>query len=134
VTKTTISQSDLAQKTQEIVDRIQRGEVTFVERSGRDQVVLLDALDFRLLRALAQCAIPREERGEEGNDPDVKALGAYLVDEISLGKTAELLNLSWFELRDSFFKLGIPLRLGPATLEEARAEVAAARKFGRHPS
>lgn len=134
MTKTTITQSDLAEKTQEVVDRIRQGEVTVIESSGQDQVVLLDPLDFRLLHALAQCAVAKEERGEEGDDPDVKALAAYLADEISLGKTAELLNLSWFELRDCFFRLGIPLRLGPATLDEARAEVTAAMKFGQRAS
>lgn len=54
---------------------------------------------------------------------------AYLADEISLGKAAELLNLSRFELQERFHRLGVPLRLGPATLEEARAEVAAALKI-----
>ncbi len=38
------------------------------------------------------------------------------------------LSLSRFELQERFHRLGIPLRFGPATLEEARAEVAAALK------
>ncbi|HYU33623.1 MAG TPA: hypothetical protein VEW48_15840 [Thermoanaerobaculia bacterium] len=85
-------------------------------------------MDFRLLQALAQCAIGEQERGRPG-DPDVEALQAYLADEISLGKTADLLGLSRFELQDRFFRLGVLLRLGPATLEEAQAEVAAALKI-----
>ena len=56
-------------------------------------------------------------------------LRAYLTEEISLGKAADLLGLSRFELQECFLRLGIPLRLGPATLEEARAEVSAALKF-----
>jgi predicted HTH domain antitoxin len=63
-------------------------------------------------------------------DPDVEALRAYLADEISLGKTADLLGLSRFELQDCFVRLGVPLRLGPATLEEAQAEIGAALKIG----
>ncbi|HEX3528325.1 MAG TPA: hypothetical protein VH988_14780 [Thermoanaerobaculia bacterium] len=128
MTLTTISQADLAGKTQEVVDRVQHGEIAVVESSGHEQAVLLDPLDFRLLRALAQCAIEMEQEPTDG-DPDVRALHAYLADEISLGKTADLLGLSRFEVQERFFRLGVPLRLGPATLEEARAEVASALKF-----
>lgn len=125
MTRTTISQADLAQKTQEVVDRVQHGEVAFVESAGREQVVLLDPLDFRILRALARCATHETQE----NDTDALALRAYLSEQISLGKAAELLSLSRFELQARFHRLGVPLRLGPATLEEALAEVAAARKF-----
>jgi AraC-like DNA-binding protein len=128
MTRTTISQADLAKKTQEVVDRVQHGEVAVVETSGQEQAVLLDPVDFRLLQALAQCAIEDRERALP-SDSDVEALQAYLADEISLGKTADLLHLSRFELQDRFFRLGVPLRLGSATLEEARAEVAAALKI-----
>ena len=128
MTRTTITQADLAKKTQEVVDRVQHGEVAVVETSGRERAVLLDPVDFRLLQALAPCAIEDRERRVPG-DPDVEALQAYLADEISLGKTADLLGLSRFELQDRFFRLGVPLRLGPATLEEAQAEVAAALKI-----
>lgn len=128
MTRTTISQADLARKTQEVVDRVQHGEVAVVETSGQEQAVLLDPVDFRLLQALAQCAIEDRERARP-SDSDVEALQAYLADEISLGKTADLLGLSRFELQDRFFRLGVPLRLGPATLAEAQAEVAAALKI-----
>lgn len=123
--RTTITQADLARKTQEVVDRVQHGEVAVVEASGQEQVVLLDPVDFRLLQALAQCAIEDRER-RLPEDSDVETLRSYLADEISLGKTADLLGLSRFELQDRFFRLGVPLRLGPATLEEAQAEIAAA--------
>ncbi len=127
MTLTTISQADLTKNPQEIVDRVQRGEVTVVERSGQEQVVLLDPLDFRLLQALAQCAVG--ERSQEAEDPDAKALRAYLAAEISLGKAAELLGLHRLELQARLHRLGIPLHLGPASLDEARAEIAAALKF-----
>lgn len=129
MTLTTISQADLARKTQEVVDRVQHGEIAVVESSGHEQAVVLDPLDFRLLRALAQCAIAEREREPADGDPDVKALHAYLGDEISLGKAADLLGLSRFELQERFLRLGVPLRLGPSRLEEARAEVEAALKF-----
>jgi len=109
-----------------VVDRVQHGEVAVLETSGQELAVLLDPVDFRLLQALAHCAIEERERS---SDPDIEALRSYLADEISLGKTADLLGLSRFELQDRFFRLGVPLRLGPATLEEARAEVAEALKI-----
>lgn len=129
MTRTTISQADLTKKTQEVVDRVQHGEVAIIESSGQEQVVLLDPLDFRLLRALAQCAIDEKERKQDSEDQDVQALQAYLADEISLSKAAELLSLSRFELQARFLRLGVPLRLGPATMEEAWAEIKAARSL-----
>jgi predicted HTH domain antitoxin len=130
MTRTTISQADLARNPQAAVDKAQHGSVAVVEGSGREQVILLEPLDFRLLRALALCALEPRERDEETKDPTVGILQSYLGDEISLGKAAELLDLSRFELQERFHHLGIPLRLGSVTLEEARAEVAAALKAG----
>jgi len=92
------------------------------------QADLLDTLDFRL-EAFAQCAIEENGREYGGEDQDSRILRAYLSDEISLGEAAELLNLSRFELQERFHRIGVPLRLGPATLEEARTEAAIARKF-----
>jgi len=129
MTRSIIPRADLSEKTREMVDRLHDGGLAVVEDSGQEQAVILDPLDFRLLRALAQCAIDEKERAPEADDPDVKALQSYLADEISLGKTSELLGLSWFETRERFLRLGIPLRLGPATLEEAREEIRAARSL-----
>ena len=78
---------------------------------------------------MTRTTISQADLRRRPSDPDVEALHAYLADEISLGKTADLLGLSRFELQDRFFRLGVPLHLGPATLEEARAEVAAALKI-----
>ena len=58
-------------------------------------------------------------------------VGAYLDEEISLGKAAELLGLSWIEALDLFREKGIPLKLGPETIEEAKAEIEAARAYAR---
>jgi predicted HTH domain antitoxin len=56
-------------------------------------------------------------------------LGAYQDGQISLGKAAELLDLTEVELRKRFVELGVPLRVGPADLAEARAEVEALRAW-----
>ncbi len=128
--RTVISQTDLEDKTREIVDRVRHGEMAVVETSGEEQIVLLDATDFRLLLALAGCATDASERVEETSS-DVRTLRAYLDDEISLGKAAEELGLSRFDLADRFHRLGIPLPFGPTSLEDARSEIAAMRKTRR---
>ncbi len=57
----------------------------------------------------------------------------YLNREINLGKAAELLEMEQLDLRQRFIELGIPLRFGSADLEEAQAEVAAARNWFNNP-
>jgi len=52
-------------------------------------------------------------------------VGAYLDGEINLGKAAELLGMHRLELQERFIAQGIPLRIGPDTVEEARSELAA---------
>jgi len=56
-------------------------------------------------------------------------VNAYLDEVINLGKAAELLGMHRLELQERFTELGIPLRLGAATLEDAQAEVAALRTW-----
>jgi predicted HTH domain antitoxin len=56
-------------------------------------------------------------------------VGAYRDEQINLGKAAELLDMTEVELRERFIELGIPLRIGPADLAEARAEVEAVRAW-----
>ena len=52
-------------------------------------------------------------------------VGAYLDGEINLGKAAELLGMHRLELQERFLAQSIPVRVGPDTIEEARAELAA---------
>ena len=56
-------------------------------------------------------------------------VGAYLDEEINLGKAAELLGVHRLELQAQFQEQGIPLRLGTETLDEAYAEMAAIRQW-----
>jgi predicted HTH domain antitoxin len=52
-------------------------------------------------------------------------VSAYLDEEINLGKAAEMLDMHELELRSRFIELGIPLRIGPANVSEAQAEIQA---------
>ncbi len=56
-------------------------------------------------------------------------VGAYLDEEINLGKAAEILGVHRLELQAQFQEQGIPLRLGVETMEEAAAEMAAIRQW-----
>lgn len=62
------------------------------------------------------------------------AVRAYQARRINLGKAAEFLGLHELELKERFLELGIPLRLGPADVAEAKAEVEAMRAwYGQAP-
>ena len=49
----TISKTDLARRTRQVVDRARRGDTLIVESYGEEQVVVMDAADYRILRAVA---------------------------------------------------------------------------------
>jgi predicted HTH domain antitoxin len=125
MTRTIITPSDLSHRTREILDRVQQGELAVVASEGTERIVLLDALDFRLLRALALCAAGE---GDEGELLEARVLRDYLAERINLGKAAELLQLTRFELEGSFHRLGIAIRRGVRSIEDAQAEIAAARR------
>jgi prevent-host-death family protein len=120
----TFSRTDLTRRTREILELVRRGQPAVIESYGKEQAVLLDAMDYRLLQGLAGLAAGRRESDTE------RLLGRYLEEEISLAKLAEILGASRFELMGRFERLGLPLRLGPADLDEAREEVETARKQG----
>ncbi len=125
MTRTIISPSDLSQRTREILDRVQEGELAVVASGGEERIVLLDALDYRLLHALALCATGGEANG---GLLEARVLRDYLAEKINLGKAAELLQLSRFDLEESFLRLGVPLRRGAHSIEDAQAEIATARR------
>jgi len=127
MTQTIFSPAELSERTREILDRVQDGELAVVIRGGEERIVLLDALDYRLLRAFAACATGGDT-GEPEEIPEARVLRDYLDERINLGKAAELLGITRFELEDSFRRLRAPLRLGVSSAEDAQAEMAAARR------
>jgi predicted HTH domain antitoxin len=144
----TISRTELARSTRQAVEQARHGQTIFVNSYGEEQVVIVDALDYRLLRAVAvyrtRHAAPalgsdsapqglpleRIQSSVAQADGDSQVLwdtviSTYLDGDISLGRAAELLKLSRFELTARFNRLGLPLHLGPATLREAQDEIQA---------
>ena len=68
------------------------------------------------------------ERANDLQAGDVnEVMRLYLDEQISLAKASEMLGLSRYELMEHFERLGIPLRLGPETLEDAQEEIASAQ-------
>jgi len=68
-----------------------------------------------------------DANGERPGDLlEARVIRDYLDERINLGKAAELLQVSRFELEDSFRRLGVPLRLGVSSIEDAQAEIATA--------
>jgi hypothetical protein len=106
---------------------VREGELAVVASGGEERIVLLDALDYRLLRALAFFVTGETPTGP-GEPLEVRVLRDYLDERINLGKAAELLQLSRFELEASLQRLGIPLRRGARSIEDAQAEITAARR------
>jgi prevent-host-death family protein len=143
-----ISKTDLARRTRQIVDRARRGDTIIVESYGEEQVVVVDAVDYRILRAVASHGM-LPSRPAPVNDPNIepaglsegeveqtereangspqarwdKVIAAYLDGHINMGRAAVLLGLSSYELDERFRRLEVPRRIGPETEEAARAEV-----------
>ena len=144
----TITKTDLARRTRQVVDRARRGDTIIVESYGEEQVVVMDAMDYHILRAVAAFQTIPPHRAPV-NDPSLEPAGlseaeverawqtagespqarwnrvinAYLDGHINLGRAATLLALSSYELEERFRRLEVPRRIGPATKEEAEAEV-----------
>ncbi len=146
---TTISKTDLARRSRQIVDQARRGRPVIIESYGEEQVAVLDAADYRCLRAIAayyalpphlapisdpalaprgldQTEVQAAVTAAEGDSQAAwnRVLAAYLDGDISLGRAAQLLGVERFDLTERLSRLGLPLRLGSATPAEAQQELA----------
>ena len=131
-----IRKTDLARQTRQIINAVQRGQTAIVEAHGQPEVAILDIVDYWLMRAVLYHythpqIVTYDEPLQEAKLSDLSdmqsrynlVISHYLAGGISLARSAELLGLSSFELRTKAMKLEIPLRLGPATLEETAEEI-----------
>ncbi len=82
-----------------------------------EMVKLWDTQLERVAKALEQAL---------ATDPELRwaiVVGAYLDEQISLEKAAELLGTDRWTLQQEFQNRGIPIRSGASSLEELLAEV-----------
>jgi predicted HTH domain antitoxin len=139
-----VRKTDLSRNTREVINAVLRGQTTVVESHGQPEVAILDIVDYRIIRAVMRYYAQRPEIGAEAglSEEQVAALGApqdrvnivlahYLAGAISLGRAAELLGLSWLDLRTRFLRLDVPLRAAPVSLDEARADAEAAESWAQ---
>ena len=137
-----ISITDLARNTHHAIREAQRGYTVVVENHGQAEVVIVDILDFQLQRAAIQYFSNADMFDEDieitdtviESLPDDQArydlvVGHYLAVHISLGRAAELLKLPFDELRTRLVRSGIPLRMGPESVDDLRAEVELLKKL-----
>jgi predicted HTH domain antitoxin len=131
-----IRKTDLARNTRQVINAVLRGQTAVVENHGQPEVAILDIVDYRIIRAAMHYYAQMPEIDVQAGLSDEKVavisdpqdlfnlvLAHYLAGAISLGRTAELLDVSWLELRTRFLRLDVPLRTAPANLDEARRDV-----------
>jgi prevent-host-death family protein len=134
--------TELARNTRQIIRSVQRGQTVVIEHHGEPEVAIIDIADYHILRALAHYyAKPPQIEKEAGlsdktvaNLPSLQeqydlVMAYYLAEEISLSRAAELLDLTWLDLRTRFLRLDVPIRMAPADLAEAQADVANAEEW-----
>ena len=131
-----ISKTDLARSTHHVIREAQRGYTVLVENHGQPEVAIVDIIDFQLQRAaIHYFSSPKEyEEDLEINESMLEqlatdqdrfnlVLGHYLAEHQSIGRSAELLGMNTPELMVRLGRAGVPLRVGPASLEELQSDI-----------
>ena len=137
-----ISKTELARNTHRVIREAQRGYTVVVESHGQPEVAIVDILDFQIQRAAIQYFANSERFSEDleitedalESLPDEQArcdlvIGHYLALHMSLARAAELLGMSFAELQMRMVRAGIPLSLGPRSVDELRAEIEAVKRL-----
>jgi hypothetical protein len=137
-----VRKTDLARNTRRIIHAVQRGQTAVIESHGQPEVVIIDIIDYHILRAVMRYyAQPPQLDAEIGLSDQAVAelsdsqarynlvLSYYLAGAINLGRAAELLDLPWLDLRTRCLRLDVPLRIAPADLAEVRADVETAANW-----
>lgn len=141
-----VRKTDLARNTRQVINTVLRGQTAVVESYGKPEVAVMDVVDYYIVRAVMRYYAHRPEVDVEAGfsdqevaaipDPQVRynrVLAHYLGGAISLSRAAELLDLSWFDLRTRCLRLDVPLRTAPLDLAGAEADVEAAERWTPTP-
>ena len=131
-----ISKTDLARNTHQVIREAQRGYTVVVESHGKAEVAIVDILDYQIQRAAIQyLGNPQKLAGDieiteaaMESLPDDQArcdlvVGHYLAVHLSLARAAELLKMGALELQLRLARSGVPLPLGPRSVDELQAEI-----------
>ena len=140
---TRVRKTDLARNTSQIIRNVLRGQPAVIENHGQPEVVIVDVIEYLILRAVAHyhagnrlALDPKgpsnaEFSGLTEQNRYNRAMDYYLAEACSTGRMAELLQISWADMRERFNRLGVPLFFGPTTIEEAREDAENARKWAK---
>lgn len=131
-----ISKTELARSTHQVIREAQRGYTVLVENHGQPEVAIVDIVDFQLQRAaIHYFSSPNKYEDDlEINESMLETLatdqdrfnlvlGHYLAEHQSIGRSAELLGMRTPELMVRLGRAGVPLRVGPSSLEELQSDV-----------
>ncbi len=137
-----IPKTDLARKTRQIIQAVQRGQTVVIEHHGQPEAAIMDIMDYYLLRAVLHYHghSPQIDADAGLSENAVTALESlperfnliiahYLAGSISLSRAADLLNLTWLELRTRFLRLDIPARTAPGRPDEIAVDLENAAAF-----
>ena len=141
-----VSKTNLARNTRQVINAVLRGQTAVVESHGQPEVAILDIVDYYIIRAVMRYHAQKPEIDIEAGLADERVtaltdtqerfdlvLAHYLAESINLGRAAELLDIYRLDLQARFARLDVPLRIGPANLAEARAEIEAIRTWTHTP-
>lgn len=131
-----VPKTDLARNTRRVLREVQRGYTVVIESHGQPEAAIVDIVDYRIQKAaILYFADPQKYPDEvDYSDSALQALpdeqarydfaiGHYLAVHISIGRLAEMLGISFVDLRMRLARLGVPQRTAPQTLEELREDV-----------
>lgn len=136
-----VPKTELARNTRKVIREVQRGYTVLVESHGEAEVAIVDIIDYRILRAFMAYHTRQPKVNPKGISTDLLAglddpqqvtnliLAHYLAGVISLGRTAELLDLPILDLQFRLQRLDVPLNLGLEDEQAALDEADAARNF-----
>lgn len=137
-----IPKTRLARQARQVIQAVQRGQTVVVEHHGRPEAAILDIMDYYLLRAVLRFHTHAQPPATAAglSEADIDAAGSpqqvvdlvmahYLAGGISLSRAAELLQLTWLDLRTRCLRLDIPLRSAPETEAEAALDLVQAESF-----
>jgi hypothetical protein len=126
-----IRKTDLARQTREVIRNVQRGQTALIESHGQPEAALIDIIDYQIMRAVIRYHLHPErvdrtvalEPAKLGSLPSTQdrydqVFAYYLAGGIDLLQAADLLDLSWLDLRTRCLRLDVPLQTVPAVPPE----------------
>jgi predicted HTH domain antitoxin len=101
--------------------KLKPGIAEHPESSGRRAVLCESAVDGLMVT---------DHRGNEAETEELATtIGLYVLGEISIGKAAQRLDVSRWEITEMLQDNGIQPRLGPTDMEDAAKEIENIREF-----